>query len=319
MTSASGEAGVDLDGTIGAMEVGIIFNVFLTGAVTLQSYNYYTRFPQDPNYMRWLIFLTWLAELGQTICFLHVLYRATVTTFGSLVTLIHPPRSLVLTMVFGGVATALVQAFLAFRVYQLTHILPLVVVCWILTFARLLGCLSVTGTGWNMSSLPEYEAEFKWIFTALLITGLVNDLTITTGLSMSLFRSKQNAQKRTSAVIEKLILWTVESGLATACLSATVVISFFTMPHNYVWIGVYCISPKLYSNALLAILNGRAALRHQIDSNSGASLSVGATQSLFNAPVQDSMGLPLDIKMTRGVQHRSTHDYELGPLGKDMP
>ncbi|KAH8825382.1 hypothetical protein DL96DRAFT_1738346 [Flagelloscypha sp. PMI_526] len=294
---------VDLNGTLGAMEIGITFNVFMTGVITVQAYQYYSRFTKDGKALRFFVLLIWLCELGHSSTLLHTLYVFTVTSFGNPLTLIQPPSTLVLTMVFGGLSTAFVQGFLAWRVYQVAKVLPLSIVSWILSLLRLVGCIAITVTGWHMENLPRYKIKHQWIFISLLVISLTNDILITGGLCTSLVNSKQRAQKRTSAVIDRLILWTLETGLLTAIFSCVILICFFTMPLNYVWIGIYAVSSKLYSNSLLAILNGRASLRENLESVPSASLSMRSTNShVVRSPV-------LDIKMT--TVQETTHDYEM--------
>ncbi|KAJ7856030.1 hypothetical protein B0H13DRAFT_1547533, partial [Mycena leptocephala] len=41
-----------LDGTLGAMEIGAILGTFLFGIETLQTFNYYRRFPDDSKLLK---------------------------------------------------------------------------------------------------------------------------------------------------------------------------------------------------------------------------------------------------------------------------
>jgi hypothetical protein len=42
----------DLNGNLGALEIGIVLGVFLFGIETLQTFNYYKRFPKDSNLLK---------------------------------------------------------------------------------------------------------------------------------------------------------------------------------------------------------------------------------------------------------------------------
>ncbi|KAH8824749.1 hypothetical protein DL96DRAFT_1614942 [Flagelloscypha sp. PMI_526] len=249
--------------TLGAMEIGIIINVFLSGVVTMQSYYYYSRFVDDRKFLRWFVssYFVWIFELAHCGTLLHSLYELTVTFYGNQESLIHPPHSLTLTMITGGISTALVQGYLAWRVYRLSNVLIVAIICWTLTLVRYMGCLAVSITGYHMVSWPQFVEDDRWIFISLLLVGMVNDIIITSGLCFTLIYSRKGAQRKTTAIIDKLILWTLGTGLVTSLCSMLIVICYFTMPHNFIWAGIYTFSAKLYSNALLAILNGRASLR----------------------------------------------------------
>ncbi|KAH8826021.1 hypothetical protein DL96DRAFT_1682033 [Flagelloscypha sp. PMI_526] len=299
------------DGTIGAMEIGILLNVLLCGTLTIQSYTYYTRFSQDHPFLRWLVLTVRIIEIAHTGTLCHTLYTVTVSFFGNPTTLIHPPHSLLVTVTFGGISTAIVQGFLALRVWRLVNLLWLAIICWIFTAIRLMGCLTLTITGWHMTSLPEYKSKFDWILVTLLVVSMTNDLVVTGGLCFTLYRSRKKAQKKMTRVIDKLIGWTLESGLLTSICGMLVVITFFASPNTFAWIGIYVISPKFFSNSLLAILNGRSNLRQDIGSSVTAS-----TLNVGNATSTSGMRT-LDIKMTK-VQ-TSVLDYEASEEGRLSP
>jgi hypothetical protein len=78
-----------------------------------------------------------IIEIAHTGTLCHTLYTVTVSFFGNPTTLIHPPHSLLVTVTFGGISTAIgafllkivgrnwlrvlhpVQGFLALRVWRL--------------------------------------------------------------------------------------------------------------------------------------------------------------------------------------------------------
>jgi hypothetical protein len=42
----------DLNGSLGALEIGTVLGVFLFGIETLQTFNHYNRFPKDSNLLK---------------------------------------------------------------------------------------------------------------------------------------------------------------------------------------------------------------------------------------------------------------------------
>jgi len=46
---------VNLNGTLGALEIGVLISLFLFGIVTVQTSVYYDRFPKDPWHVKFLV------------------------------------------------------------------------------------------------------------------------------------------------------------------------------------------------------------------------------------------------------------------------
>ncbi|KAH8817878.1 hypothetical protein DL96DRAFT_1820600 [Flagelloscypha sp. PMI_526] len=296
----------------GAMEIGAIFNVLLLGVISTQVYYYFSRFPEDHKILKWTVLSVWLIEIAHSASILHALYQATVTFFGNPITLLQPPKTLIVAVSLGGVLTAIVQSFFAWRVYRLVGSLYLSLFCCVLTLLFLAACFGFTITGYHAPSMPVYIRQNDWLLTALLVVRMVNDIIMTTGLCFALFKSRQKAQRKTTAVIDKLLLWTLESGLLTAICAMVVVIFFFASRNTFIWIGVYLISPKLFSNSFLAILNGREGLR--LNMGSGVASTMNMDESMIPSR---SRGLPgvVDINVVK-VQHSSL-DYEMGRVPRE--
>ncbi|KIJ67009.1 hypothetical protein HYDPIDRAFT_108991 [Hydnomerulius pinastri MD-312] len=63
-----------------------------------------------------------------------------------------------------------------------------------------------------------------------------------------------------------MIVYTIETGLATTLTDLVEGICFWTMPTNNVWIGFYSFESALYMNSLLAALNSRVLFRQMRNS-----------------------------------------------------
>ncbi|KAH8831333.1 hypothetical protein DL96DRAFT_821542 [Flagelloscypha sp. PMI_526] len=291
--------------TIGALEIGVACTIFLLGVLTMQSYYYYCRFCDDPPGVKWLVFVIWFLELTQTSTILHAVYEMTVTFFGDPSTLKHPPKSFILAQAFGAVSAALVQGYLAMRVYRVLKFSSVAIFCVILTLVRLVLGITITATAYHMPELEAYQRRIGWkLFVILHAVSLVNDVIVTGGLCFSLVRSKGKAYGKTTAVIDKLIVWTLQSGGITALCNLIIMIILLVKPFNFVWIGFCILDAKLYANAMMAILNSRAALRTEL--------------GVDNMPTASGVGTgpqtrTLDIKVSSVTQ--VVHDYEMHHVG----
>ncbi|KAJ7311572.1 hypothetical protein DFH08DRAFT_453934 [Mycena albidolilacea] len=257
--------------TIGAVEIGVLVSYTLFGVTTVQAYIYYGRFPDDPSKLKALVALVWFCLLAQVIAIGHILYTFTITYFGQAFRIFETaPKSLSVGVFSGGIMAAAVQGFFAYRIYAFTKKLYIPILSWSLSFVRFLGSVTIFATTLRMTSFPTYAEQWGWLLTSVWCISAANDLTITASLVTNLIIQRSRIHKRTVPLIDKLIMWTIETGMVTSLTALAVMISFFTMPHNFIWFCLFISLPGLFSNSLLASLNSRTTLRAMNNLNSGS-------------------------------------------------
>ncbi|KAG1783014.1 hypothetical protein EV702DRAFT_1059582 [Suillus placidus] len=64
-----------------------------------------------------------------------------------------------------------------------------------------------------------------------------------------------------TSMTDRLVLWTMETGLIASLVAVLVMSFFLAMKNNYIWIGLYAILASVNANSLLASLNGRLMFR----------------------------------------------------------
>ncbi|KAE9410230.1 hypothetical protein BT96DRAFT_367245 [Gymnopus androsaceus JB14] len=74
-------------------------------------------------------------------------------------------------------------------------------------------------------------------------------------------------------MVDKLILWAIETGALTSIIGIAILVCLLTMRDNFVWLALLLILPKIFSNTLLANLNSRADLRRLRNSRYTCSLN----------------------------------------------
>ncbi|CAK5272512.1 unnamed protein product [Mycena citricolor] len=263
-----------MDSTLGAMEVGGVVGTFLFGIETLQTFHYFRRFSQDPAYLKWTVALLWFLELGHSITTWHLLYSLTVTFYGQPQHIQTPPISLPLTILFSAPLYFIVQFFFANRVRLLSGRWFMTIVCWSLTTIRF-GCtFAMMGVVLNISSLGELEAHYQWLMALGLSLGVGVDVLVAGSMCWCLWRLRSDGVVSTRKVVDKLILWTLESGIATGGTSIGL-LAFFFARSDLSWFPFYLILGKLFSNSMLAALNGRSHLR-QLDRRTEPSTKSGS-------------------------------------------
>ncbi|KAJ7020178.1 hypothetical protein C8F04DRAFT_1051150, partial [Mycena alexandri] len=244
--------------TIGALQIGVSVSVLLFGITTSQAYVYYSRFPEDSANLKVLVAFVWCCELGHAICIGHGLYTYTISDYGQPERLFGPmPKSVVLAVFFTGVIEPCVQSFFSFRIYGLSKKLYIPVLSWILSFVRLAENMVGVAAALGMKSMQGYLAQWEWLITADWCISVTNDVVITVTLVSLLHLQRTNAHKRTALLMDKLIAWTIETGMLTSIMSILTLALFLREKESFIWVSVYFVAPRLFSNSLLASLNSR--------------------------------------------------------------
>ncbi|KII93985.1 hypothetical protein PLICRDRAFT_411716 [Plicaturopsis crispa FD-325 SS-3] len=255
-------AAPSLDATIGALEIGTVISLSLFGACTVQAYVYYRNFPDDNRVVKALVASIWTLELVHTILVTHALYIITVKNYGHPEILLTPPKSLFVSVFFSGFITPLCQAFFAQRVHAVSRKLWIALICYAVLFVRFLAIMSLSGLGVNTPNIALFETHNRWLILVVLITGAVADVLIAGSLCFFLLKKRSSLFAHTARTIDRLIALTLETSLLTCLTTLAMLILFLTMT-NFVWLGIFVVTSRIFSNCFLASLNARVDLRER--------------------------------------------------------
>ncbi|KAJ6514520.1 hypothetical protein DFH09DRAFT_1374006, partial [Mycena vulgaris] len=215
--------------SLGAYVIGVLASYVLFGGTTIQAYIYYGRFPHDPRRLKFLVAFVWSCEIAHAVCIGHTLYQMTVSDYARPERLILIPKSLATAVFFSGTIGACVQAFFSSRIYGISKSLPLPCLSWTLSFLRLLGSIIAGVYGLRTKTIPEFETRWAWLLNCVWSVTSANDLLIAGTLVHCLFRHRPMGDTRTVALVDKLIEWTIETGVVTSAAGLVTVVCFVTM------------------------------------------------------------------------------------------
>ncbi|KAJ6469352.1 hypothetical protein C8R45DRAFT_1016757 [Mycena sanguinolenta] len=271
----------DADATIGAFQIGVLVSYMLFGVTTMQAYIYFGRFPNDNPKFKALVAFVWICEVGHAVCIGHTLYIFTVKDFAQPLLLFGPvPKSFETSVLLSGAVGTCVQGFFGFRIYTLCRKLYIPILIWLMGFSCLLGCFIIFVVGLKMTSLEGYIAQWGWLATSIWSVSTANDLTITATVVFLLYQQRSKVQKRTAALVDKIILWTLETGFLTSVTGVMALVFFVRMKENFIWVAFFAVTARLFANSLLASLNSRTTLRSLHDVS--MDLSTGSRYNSFN-------------------------------------
>ncbi|KAK7007680.1 hypothetical protein R3P38DRAFT_3597181 [Favolaschia claudopus] len=248
----------DARSNIGAYQIGVLISFMLLGVTVTQAYVYYSRFPDDSWKQKSLVAFVCICEFAQAVCISHALYKFTVVDYRNtdLITG-RLPKSLDAAVFFAGLIEESVQGFFAYRILRISNRLLIPVAIWIFASLRLILSCVVFGITLRLGSLHSYYEHWSWLSLFLWSAGAFNDIFTTVVLLYLLCNHRAVGQKRTVALVDKLIIWSIGQ-CATQIL---LLILFITKKATMIWLAVFVVSSRLYANSLLASLNSRETLR----------------------------------------------------------
>ncbi|KAF7289307.1 hypothetical protein MIND_01392500 [Mycena indigotica] len=251
-----------INNTLGALQIGTLLSYLLFGITTTQVYIYYTRFPEDAPWIRLMVAFVWILEATQTGLVGYVVYFYTITDYGDKKHALQsalPP--LLVSFILTGAITTLVELFFIYRIHQLSKRVYVPAILAVLPFIYFMGTTAFTIASFKLGTWAHAEEEWGWDILASAILSVVTDLSISAALVILLAGNRRRGTATTSAIIDQVITWTIETGVATSLCSVLILIFYETMQKSFIWLAVFIIKSRLFSNSLLASLNSRAALR----------------------------------------------------------
>ncbi|KAJ7112807.1 hypothetical protein C8R43DRAFT_133177 [Mycena crocata] len=249
--------GFDAAPTIGALQIGVLFGVCLFGAVTVQVLLYYARFPHDPYALKGLVALVWCLDLGHTVAISNSIYVITVVQYGHPELLIFVPNSLNFGTLLSGFIAPIEQSWFAYRLYKFSHSCYLPLLCVFLSALRACASIALGVIILRHTTVSDFIENWGWMIVTMLVVGVATDIILVLSLCYYLSAWRGDGFKRMNRLVNRLMKWSIETGLITSVGAMALLICFIRMPDNYSWIAISVVLSKLFSNSFMFSLNSR--------------------------------------------------------------
>ncbi|ETW81862.1 hypothetical protein HETIRDRAFT_427125 [Heterobasidion irregulare TC 32-1] len=272
---------VDVRMSLGAVFIGCIIAIALSGVMAAQTFLFYFRmFPEDP--MRIKVMNPYIEVVSpgirRLLDFVHACLMCSATwnylilNFGDPAILDHIPGTLASTVALTAAVSFIVHLFFSHRVLRLSKnnwyiTAPLV----LLAFMRLASAIGM---------LSRFLDQWSSIFTLGLCLSSVLDVLIAFSLCFFLQISRTGFGSM-DHVIDMIMLYTFNNGALTWWSFKRV--PFLAMRHNLVWLALYFAISKLYANSLLAS-------------------TIRQTASALDSPLRDDTGTKVHISVEKAIQ-----------------
>lgn len=228
----------------------------LFGMFCIQVWAYYLRYTNDSTSYKILVLSLWVLEAVHQAFVGHIAWYYIVDNAGSLLVLLNPPIwTLSVQILLGALAGLIVKTCFGLRVWKFSRGNYLVTGL-ILSMALTQFAMAILFTVRSFHLRVGQANEIKTLATTALSLGVATDIFTAASLSFFLHRMR-TGYKRSDTLINRLIIYSVNTGTLTSVFSAAVLIAYNTMPDNLIFIALYFILSKLYANSCLATLNMR--------------------------------------------------------------
>ncbi|KAH8813453.1 hypothetical protein DL96DRAFT_520357 [Flagelloscypha sp. PMI_526] len=234
--------------------LGILMSVFLLGGVTAEARSYFKKF-EDRIFLKLLVVFIWCTMLAHVIFGILSVQDMTLVHYGDHSNLIYYPKFINVNLIFAGIISVTTQSFFAYRLWKLSRSLIIPLLCWTLMIALVSLVLAMDVLSLIVSQSERTVLFFTQTHRSLIVSTLVLsvtvDVVITTSLISYLWLRRRGIFERTRRMVDRLILWTFQTGLLTSTFTVTMVATYLTMD-NFVWLGIMYTKPGLFAVSLLA-------------------------------------------------------------------
>ncbi|KAJ7659200.1 hypothetical protein DFH06DRAFT_1195264 [Mycena polygramma] len=243
--------------TFAPLLFGVIFNALLGGVFIVQAHSYFRLYKTDHPWIRYLVYYLMLLETINTVCDVGLIYEPLIKMHNSPKVLLTSPTLLAADPVVTTLISTPVQLFMAWRIRLVTKSNWLSGIVAFLAFTSLVGGVGATI---GVSLHREFE-QFHIVapqLTVWLTSTAFADLFITVFLVNFLWVHKTGFKTRTDGVTDKIISFTVQTGMLTSVAAIADVTIFLCVPDTtLMFIWDFSLS-KLYSICLISTLIARS-------------------------------------------------------------
>ncbi|KAF4618339.1 hypothetical protein D9613_011699 [Agrocybe pediades] len=261
-----------LDDTFGVVLISTIICTAFWGIGTAQLYWFYnTYWRRDSNALKLLVAFAWGCDTLQQILLGHLVYYFLIQSYFNPQGLDKYIWSLNVQSLGEALTCLAVQGFYVRRIWILSgggHIRTILAALPVLAK---FGCsLAYLGKSFRLANqnLSVAVSELHELTIAIAGWAAVGDIVIAITMLHLLYTSR-SGYSATDSLINRLMMYTINTGLATSLCAILNVITAVVSPKNFIYSAFYFITAKLYVNAMLASLNARKRFSSQAAEVSG--------------------------------------------------
>ncbi|KAJ8091684.1 hypothetical protein PM082_020919 [Marasmius tenuissimus] len=235
-----------------------MFNWGLFGVLSVQTYMYYSAFPNDALKFQALVYGVYLVETVQTILVTHDAFQTFAFGYGNIFSLNSVQLIWFHACVLPGLVAFTVQIYFAYRIFLLSRSKIVSIIIAVTALMEFIAAVT-TGVMAKQNATFSGVAEDKTMIPVVgvwLAGSAFCDILI--AMSMTYVLSKYDGSfAETRDRVNRIIRLTMETGSLTAVIAVVDLILFVKFPAQDYHICPAITLAKLYSNSLLVVFNSR--------------------------------------------------------------
>ncbi|KAF9039256.1 hypothetical protein BJ165DRAFT_1531341 [Panaeolus papilionaceus] len=263
---------IKLDNTLGAAFLGNVLAGVLYGITCLQTFVYFKQNNGDRLAFRALIYSLWVLDSVHLALITEGLYFYLITNYANPIVLLAPHWTFLGQVYITLLSDFIVRLIYARRVWLIARTWVNILIAIVI----ILIAIVTVGAGVAFASLAfigktfSYFPHISYLMYMALGLAVAADILIAASLCFSLSKTRTGF-KQTDSVVNVLMMYVINSSLLTTVCALGCLIAYAIWPNNFVFIGIYFCLSKLFLNSLLAMLNGRDALKSRVRGTSDTS------------------------------------------------
>ncbi|KAL4260090.1 DUF6534 domain-containing protein [Pleurotus pulmonarius] len=232
---------------------GMMFSSSLFGVTIAQSLYYFRHYPNDATLIKAFVVTIMVLDIAHTIALSWATY------FYYLVNMLgeNMPIPLLVQGYIGYTVITLVQCAYTLRVWRLGRHKSVVFILLLTSLLQLASGLGMNIFVTKLKTTASMHADITEVFGGMqLASSAFCDILITTSLVVYL-RRDPSPFRETRNMVDRILLFYINIGLATCIVSVVTLATWFAMPGNYIFSTPHLLLGKVYINSLLVSLNAR--------------------------------------------------------------
>lgn len=248
---------------IGPVFVGNIVDWMLMGILIVQVYFYLCNFPKDRIAIRVLVYVISCLNVTQTVFGTHLGWWFMIKNWDRPDVLKLVPWTAATIPIVCSLIAAIVQTFYAWRIWKLTRTKITSALAILIVGIALAQCLvAIVSSSIVLTRLGESNAKnlarLQPEFAFRLAGSFAADVLISLSMIWVLYSAKVKSPWKTSdTLITRLIMHTIQTGSVTAVCAGVDLLFLMKWKETNYHLMPASILGELYSNSLMATLNGR--------------------------------------------------------------
>ncbi|KAF6750564.1 hypothetical protein DFP72DRAFT_511465 [Ephemerocybe angulata] len=272
-----------VDNAWGAAFIGLLLAAVLYGITCLQTYIYFTTYPEDGWEYKTMAGTAFVLDTTSLALISSAIYGYLITDMYAPLNLLFVNRAFDIEPSIMGLLAFLTHLYLGNRVWKVCNRnLWLGILLGTLLLTTLSLAFASTVVSWKHRTWISLKTSIRPLALAGIITSVLLDTTIASVLCLFLVRHVREVEgKKTRRLVRKLLVFAINTGLASSLLSILNLAMFFAFPDTMIFLCLTLIYSKVYANALLANLNSREHLRCSLESSPSDCDAVSLNLSAF--------------------------------------